>query len=155
MTINRPNAQRGTDGPTSIRPAILVVEDEPSVRSLVTRLLKLKNYRVFVADSGPAALPLWEQYRGEIQLLLTDVMMPHGMNGRDLAAHCQAQNSQLKVIFTSGYNMELSTADGSLRNGINFLQKPYRPEQLLQLIETVLATSPNFNNEVYAANSAR
>jgi CheY-like chemotaxis protein len=155
MTIDRISAQRVTDGPKPRRAAILLVEDDPSVRSLVTRLLTLKNYRVFVAESGPAALPLWEQHRNEIDLLLTDMMMPQGMNGRDLAAHCLAQNSRLKIIFTSGYNMELPTIDGCLREGVNFLQKPYRPEQLMQLIETVLATSPNVKNETYAPNPAR
>lgn len=155
MTIDRISAQRVADGVKPCRAAILLVEDDTSVRALVTRLLALKNYRVFSADSGPAALPLWEQHRNEIDLLLTDVMMPQGMSGRDLAAHCHSQNPRLKVIFTSGYNMELSAPEGWLPDGVNFLQKPYRPEQLLQLIETVLAAAPNVKSETYAANSPR
>ena len=155
MTIDRINAQRVADGPKPRRASILFVEDDASVRSLVDRLLTLKNYRVFTAENGPAAMPLWEQHRGEIDLLLTDVTMPLGMSGRDLAAHCHSQNPQLKVIFTSGYNMELSTPDGWLRDDVNFLQKPYRPEQLMQLIETVLAGSPNPKNGTYAPNFTR
>ena len=155
MTIDHITAQRATGGPEPRHAAILLVEDDPSVRGLVTRLLTLKKYRVLAADSGRAALPLWERHRDEIDLLLTDVMMPHGMSGRDLAAHCQSQNPRLKVIFTSGYNMELSTADGWLRAGVNFLPKPYRPEQLLELIREVLATAPNAKTETYVASSSR
>ena len=141
---------------TPLRPAmILFVEDDSSVRALVTRLLTLHKYRVFSAEHGPAALPLWEQHRDEIELLLTDVVMPPGMNGHELAAHCQSQSPRLKVIFTSGYNMELSAPDGWLREGLNFLQKPYRPEQLLEVIRAVLAGSPNVENKTYAASSSR
>lgn len=155
MTIDCINAQRESDGPAPRRAAILLVEDDPSVRALVTRLLTLKNYHVFTAESGVSALPLWEQHREDIDLLLTDVIMPQGISGPELAAHCHSQKAHLKVIFTSGYNMELSSADGSLRDGVNFLQKPYRPEQLIDLIQAVLATSPNVKNETYVASSSR
>jgi DNA-binding NtrC family response regulator len=82
-------------------------------------------------------------------------MMPEGLNGTDLAMHCRSQNPRLKVIFTSGYDVELSVTDGWRRDGVKFLPKPYRPEQLMQLVETALASSPEVKDETYAANSSR
>jgi CheY-like chemotaxis protein len=121
---------------------ILLVEDDPSVRNLVTRLLTLHGYRVLAAENGRAAQPVWNQHRDEIALLLTDVVMPHGVSGRELALQCQAENARLRVIYTSGYNVELSTQNGWLHDGIHFLQKPYRPEQLLDAVRSVLSETP-------------
>lgn len=149
------SARHATDGDHPCRATILLVEDDPAVRSLVTRLLTLRNYRLFSADNGAAALLLWEQHRTEIDLLLTDVMMPHGMNGKDLAAHCGSQNPYLKVIFTSGYDIESTVTDGWSHHRARFLPKPYRPEQLMQLVEGVLANSTDVKDEIYAANPAR
>lgn len=118
---------------------ILFVEDDPSVRSLVARLLTLHGYQILAAENGRAALPIWEEHKRSIKLLLTDVVMPHGVSGRELAAHCQAENASLQVIYTSGYNVELSADDGWLPEGIRFVQKPYRPEQLLEAVRNALS----------------
>jgi CheY-like chemotaxis protein len=155
MTTDHASAQHATDGAPPCRAVILLVEDDPSVRSVVTRLLALQNYRLLSAESGAAALLLWEQHCHEIDLLLTDVMMPEGVNGKDLAIRCRSQNPRLKVIFTSGYDIESSITDGRRREGVRFLPKPFRPEQLMQLVETVLASSPEVKDETYAANSPR
>src|SRR5687768_9673739 len=140
MTIGITSEKNGMVAEVSGHAAgvILLVEDDPSVRSLVTRLLALHGYRIIVAENGRAALPIWEQHRNEIDLLLTDVVMPHGVSGRELASRCQADNERLRVIYTSGYNMELSTGNGWLREGIQFVQKPYHPEQLLKAVRTAL-----------------
>jgi DNA-binding NtrC family response regulator len=135
--------------------AVLLVDDDASVRNLVTRLLTVKGYRVLAADSSSNALLLWEQHCPEISLLLTDMVMPGGISGRELACRCHANNPELKVIFTSGYNMELSAMDGSPQGGISFLQKPYRPEQLLEVVRAVLANSPNTESKPYVASSPR
>jgi len=134
--------ERSPSGAESI-PAgiILLVEDDDSVRSLVTRLLALHGYQVMTAPNGRAALSVWEKHKHQIALLLTDVVMPEGISGPDLAAKCQAENEQLNVVYTSGYNMELSTDDGWLRDGIRFLQKPYRPQQLLEAVRNALAAT--------------
>ena len=117
---------------------ILLVEDDASVRNLASRLLTLYGFRVIVAENGRDAIPIWERYSEEIDLLLTDVVMPHGVSGRDLANRCQADNKRLRVIYTSGYNVELSTGNGWLRDGIHFVQKPYNPEQLLSAVRAAL-----------------
>src|SRR3954447_8940192 len=120
---------------------ILLVEDETSVRNLVTRFLTLNGFKVLAAESGHAALPIWADHHKQIDLLLTDVVMPGGMSGRELAEKLQAERPALKVLFTSGYNVELLNAEGTLQEGIHFVQKPYRPEQLLTAIRSVLENS--------------
>jgi CheY-like chemotaxis protein len=116
----------------------LVVEDEDAVRSLVVRLLKARGFEVLAVANGRLALPVWQERRAEIDLLLTDVVMPEGINGRELAERFQREKADLKVIYTSGYNLELAEKNGSLRAGITFVQKPYRPEHLIQAIRQTM-----------------
>lgn len=154
MLVNR-KAEDKTPaaGAANTAATVLLVDDDAAVRNLLVRLLKLHGYSVIAAESGRAALPLWEKYKENIDLLLTDVVMPDGVSGGELAQHCQSQKAALQVIYTSGYNVELSTERGWLREGIHFVQKPYRPEQLLQLIAGVLAASTRGpQKEPYAAS---
>ena len=119
--------------------AILIVEDEVSVRKLVTRFLTISGYQVLAADGPCAALELWATHCDEVALLLTDVIMPGALSGRALALRLQAERPALKVLYTSGYSAESLADDGTLDEEINFLQKPYRPEQLLETVRAVLA----------------
>ena len=135
-------------------PGILLVDDDSSVRNLVTRLLKLKGYSVFAADNGRSAIEVWNEHKEEIALLLTDVVMPQGISGRELAIHCQNERATLKVVYTSGYNVELCADNGVLREGIHFIQKPYRPEQLLELIAGLLNSNAS-PRPLYVAGSTR
>ena len=134
-----PGASRPPIAPEATGETILLVEDEPSVRNLVTRFLTLSAFKVLPAENGPAAASIWARRKNEISLLLTDVVMPGGMNGRALAAQFHAEQPALKVLFTSGYNVESLHAEGSANSAFNFLQKPYRPEQLLAAVRAVLA----------------
>lgn len=118
---------------------ILIVEDEVSVRKLVTRFLTISGYQVLAADGPCAALELWAAHHDEVALLLTDVIMPGALSGRALAVRLQAERPALKVLYTSGYSAESLADDGTLDDDINFLQKPYRPEQLLETVRAVLA----------------
>ena len=151
---NRPGPVPITDRSRTGRPVILVVEDEEAVRGLVMRLLKAEGYEVLAVANGRLALPVWNEHRDRIDLLLTDVIMPEGINGRELAERFQRDRPGLKVIYTSGYNMELAEPDGRLRPGLNFVQKPYRPEQLLHAIQSALGVteSPPID---YAESSSR
>jgi DNA-binding NtrC family response regulator len=119
--------------------AILIVEDEVSVRKLVTRFLTISGYQVLAADGPCAALELWAAHHDEVSLLLTDVIMPGALSGRALAMRLQAERPALKVLYTSGYSAESLADDGTLDDEIHFLQKPYRPEQLLETVRAVLA----------------
>jgi CheY-like chemotaxis protein len=117
---------------------ILVVEDEESLRDLVHEILEKKGYRVLQAPNGVAALRLWEQHKEEIDLLLTDMMMPEGLSGRDLAERALAEKSGLKVIYSTGYSLDVFGQGITIREGLNFLQKPYDPETLTRTVRNCL-----------------
>jgi CheY-like chemotaxis protein len=117
---------------------ILVVEDEPSLRLLVRKVLERSGFAVLEAASGLAALELWDRDKPPIDLLLTDMVMPDGMSGRQLAERLKADNPALKVLYTSGYSTDLLGKDLELQEGTNFLQKPYPPAKLVQTVRTAL-----------------
>ena len=116
---------------------ILFAEDEPSLREMVESLLKRCGYKVLAAESGVAALNLWQEHRDEIQLLLTDLVMPGGFTGRKLAEKLQADKAGLRVIYMSGYSTELGK-NPRLVEGVNFLQKPYSPVVLARTVRNCL-----------------
>jgi two-component system cell cycle sensor histidine kinase/response regulator CckA len=118
--------------------AILVVEDDLAVRALVLTVLESYGYRVFEAASGGLALEVWRHHLNEIDLLFTDMVMPGGITGRDLAEKLKTDKPALKVIFTSGYSEEIVGKSCTLEEGINFLQKPYNPERIAQAVRKCL-----------------
>ena len=117
---------------------ILLVEDEFPLRTFVCDLLQRCGYTVLEAESGPAALKVWQQYRDHIQLLLTDIIMPENMNGIELASQLQADKPALKVIYTSGYTGNLDGRNTQLKEGENFIRKPFKPETLADIIRKKL-----------------
>lgn len=117
---------------------ILVVEDDAPVRELVCNILKAQGYHILTAQCGPEALEVWEQCRGQVDLLLTDLVMPYQLNGRELAEKLWLQRPTLKVLFTSGYSADVVGKDFVLRPGLNFLQKPYHPRKLAQVVRACL-----------------
>jgi two-component system, cell cycle sensor histidine kinase and response regulator CckA len=120
------------------RETILVVEDERSLRALVKNVLVQGGYTVLEAPSGTAALDVWSRHWNEIQLLLTDVVMPDGMSGLDLAKKLLRDRPELRVIYTSGYSAEIAAREIQLQDGLNFLSKPYRPPELLRTVRANL-----------------
>jgi signal transduction histidine kinase/DNA-binding NtrC family response regulator len=126
--------------PTGGSETILVVEDDAAVRSLTKRMLIRSGYHVHEAASGPQALELWRAHKEEIALVLTDMIMPEHMNGRELAEQLLAERPALKVIFMSGYGGEAVGQDTAFirRAGTNFLQKPCHGHTLLQAVRKSL-----------------
>jgi PAS domain S-box-containing protein len=119
---------------------ILLVEDERPVRELVAHLLQNHGYAVWQASSGGDALGVWQEHKGEISLLLTDLVMPGNMNGHELAEKLRAERPGLKVIFTSGYSADIVGKNFKLEPDLNFLQKPYQPQTLAQTVRRCLDT---------------
>ncbi len=117
---------------------ILVVEDEPSVRILVCSVLTQYGYHVLEAGSGAEGLLIWEQHAAQIDLLLSDVVMPGGITGGELAEHLWTRKSDLKVLLTSGYPLEALRQKFAFRKGIRFLPKPFSPEKLARLVRECL-----------------
>lgn len=125
--------QRGTE-------TILLVEDEPSVRTLVRDELRKLGYRVVEAKNGVDACLLATQQAGSFQLLLTDVVMP-GMGGRELAQHLSVIKPDLRTLFISGYMDDIGIMAGQEEGMSSFLQKPFTPEVLARAVRNLLDSS--------------
>jgi PAS domain S-box-containing protein len=117
---------------------LLFVEDEPMLRELGMLILSGLGYRVLPADNGVQALRLLEQHRAQgIHLLLTDVVMPE-MGGKELSEHLRVVSPQTKVLFCSGYTQDGIVHEGTLAEGVRFLQKPYTVATLAHRVREVL-----------------
>jgi PAS domain S-box-containing protein len=116
---------------------VLLVEDEPAVRTLARRLLRKQGYTVLEAEHGAAALELARQQPGlQIDLLMTDVVMPH-ISGLELAERLTAERPALKVLFMSGYN-DSRGIETALGSGRALITKPFTPEALARRVREVL-----------------
>jgi two-component system cell cycle sensor histidine kinase/response regulator CckA len=117
---------------------ILLAEDDPSLRLAVRKALSQLGYRILEAPTGIKALEVWKQNHEEIRLLLTDLVMPDGMTGKDLARHILQDNPGMKVVYMSGYSAEVVGKDFPLKEGTNFLTKPFPASKLAQTIRAAL-----------------
>ena len=117
---------------------ILLVEDEAPVRSLARTVLEQKGYRIIEADSGLSALELWQQHRDAIDLLLTDMVMPGGISGQELAGRLLSEKPGLKVVYNSGYTDEMLGENSPLRDNPNFMEKPFGPHKHLKQVRDCL-----------------
>lgn len=117
---------------------ILLVEDERSLRQLARYILEEYGYCVLEAGSGVQALEIWAEQRARIDLLLTDVVMPAGMDGRELAERLRKERADLKVIYTSGYSLDVLGPDFVLEPGVVLLEKPYQPAGLAETVRSCL-----------------
>jgi CheY-like chemotaxis protein len=117
---------------------ILLVEDESGVRRLTRTVLERAGYQVLEARDGVEAQRIWQQHQHDIKLLLTDIVMPEGVNGRELAARLRLLNPKLRVVFTSGYSADIAGQELALQPGQNFLQKPAMPDQILETVRRCL-----------------
>lgn len=121
---------------------ILLVEDELSVRELTSRILAKHGYKVLAATDGHHALNIWEEFNEPIDLLLTDIIMPGGLNGRQLAEEITALQSQTRVIYMSGYTDDTVIKQEILAASAHFIQKPFTPLSLARKVREVLDTPP-------------
>jgi PAS domain S-box-containing protein len=116
---------------------ILLVEDDENVREIASSLLSSMGYQVLQAESGRAALQILAK-RDDIDLLFTDMVMPGGMTGAELANQALGVHPQLKVLYTSGYTDMSIFDNGLLQSGSNVLSKPYRKDELAHLVRDTL-----------------
>ncbi|MBR0714938.1 AAA family ATPase [Bradyrhizobium liaoningense] len=128
-------------GPQRGNETILVVEDDALVRSYVVTQLEGLGYRTISAANGPEALALVNQGVA-FDLLFTDVVMPGGINGRELADAVTQRRPGMPVLYMSGYAEGAMTQDGCLEPGVTLLNKPYRPAEMARLIRQVLGSGP-------------
>ena len=117
---------------------ILVVEDDPALRKSVKLTLARCGYKVMEAKNGLEALRMWDQCNGLVDMLFTDMIMPEGINGWELAHQLQQLKPGLKTMITSGYSMNL-TQPGKPKDGHrHFLSKPYVPAELAKAVRQCL-----------------
>ena len=116
---------------------VLVVEDEPEVRSLVERVLKSHGYRVLVADRPSEALTISSKPEVRLDLMVTDVIMPE-MNGCELARRLHSDRPEMPILFLSGYTDQAIARQGILNPGVALLEKPFRPRDLAARVREAL-----------------
>jgi CheY-like chemotaxis protein len=129
------DSHRGTE-------TILLAEDENNLREMVSDVLSLHGYKVLSAESGPAAVKLFQGEEGKVDLILTDMVMPGGMMGTDLVAELTRSNPAVKVIYTTGYSPASTGLQDALHRGVKFLPKPYSPHKLAGFVRRCLDAKP-------------
>jgi len=117
---------------------VLLVEDEAAVQQIVMQALGRYGYRVLQASNGAEALKIWAGRKAEIALLLTDLIMPGGISGLQLARQLMAEKPQLRVVYTSGYSAEIAGKEIKLTDGVNYLAKPYELDLLFRTVRLAL-----------------
>lgn len=130
------------DTPRTLEPIggsehILAVEDDQQVRAYVVALLENMGYRVTAAGSGAEALDILAKHQ-DIALLFTDVVMPGGINGRQLSEQALKVRPDIKVLFTSGYSENAIIHNGRLDSGVQLISKPYHRDQLALKLREIL-----------------
>ena len=148
FTICMPRVEAGVESaavePAGVEPpangreeTILIVEDQAEVRALVRRVLRECGYMILEASGGDESLELLRGYAEPIRLMITDVVMP-GMTGVRLADEAKRIRPETKVLFMSGYTHTEFGLEGVLREGVEFIQKPFTPESLAAKVRAVL-----------------
>jgi signal transduction histidine kinase/CheY-like chemotaxis protein len=126
---------------------ILVVEDETGVREIAVAILRSLGYRVLEAPDGNEGLLAFGAHAAEIDLLLTDVVLPGKVRGRELAERITAIRPDVRVLFMSGYTENSIVHHGRLDDGVHLLGKPFKREQLARKVAEVLGLSPTASNK--------
>jgi PAS domain S-box-containing protein len=120
---------------------ILLLEDDENIRRVVANYLTHQGYHLIVAGSGHDALAKWQEHRNEIDLLFTDLVLPGGMDGRELARFILKDRPELPVIYTSGFSAHLGEGESKFVDGENFLMKPFDPQRLAEIIHRKLTSA--------------
>jgi CheY-like chemotaxis protein len=116
---------------------VLLVEDEDALRQVACRILTRAGYHVLAANGGAQALHLVQSHPDPIDLLLTDVVMPH-MLGNEVAARVRTMRPDIPVLYMSGYAQPVLTENGTLPDGVIIVEKPFTSRELLDRIRTIL-----------------
>jgi signal transduction histidine kinase len=130
-------ATAAAEAPTGLGETVLLVEDEKAVSLICRTFLEALGYKVLTAGTPGEALKIAERHPGEIHVLLTDVVMP-GMDGRQLAKRIIAIKPGVRILFMSGYTAEVIAQHGVLEEGVQFLLKPFKREDLARKLREML-----------------
>ena len=130
VPINHPAVKHGTE-------TVLVAEDDVRVRNLIKEVLQGYGYHVLEAKDGEDAIAIFNEFQNEIQLLILDVIMPR-KNGKEAYDQIKTVKPDIKVLFSSGYNVDIIHKKGILEEGLDFLVKPISPNNLLRTVREIL-----------------
>jgi nitrogen-specific signal transduction histidine kinase len=142
-------ARSGSEGETAVpalqpvrggNETLLLVEDEVTLQELASMILQDLGYKVLSAATGVEALQIFEAQQGKLDLVVTDMIMPGGMSGRDLAERLWETHPKLKVVYTSGYSGDEITDDRPHKGKFLFVPKPYTQESLARAVRECLDT---------------
>lgn len=117
---------------------VLVVEDDPAIRQLVQEILEYYHYKVILATDSDQAIALWKDHCNQVELLLTDLVMPGTKSGRELSEVLAKERPDLKVVYTTGYSADLFGDSLVLNEGVNYLAKPYHAIDLAKIVQKAL-----------------
>jgi len=131
-TVDAPRAR------ATAHAVVLLVEDEPAVRALVTRVLTNEGHVVFATSDAAQALALLEEKDRWIDLLLTDVVLPRGLQGDELAQEAVALRPKLPILFMSGHPLGYPLHERGLPREISYLPKPFTPDSLCRKVREML-----------------
>jgi PAS domain S-box-containing protein len=120
------------------RETLLLVEDEPTVRRPTAAALRRLGHQVLEAATGPEALEVWAKHGRAIALLISDVVMPGGLTGLELATRLRAEQPALRIILASGYSQDLAEDGPPPVPGLTYLAKPFSPSELARAVRTCL-----------------
>ncbi len=126
-----------TDKPLTGSETVLLVEDEPALLDLGRRSLEAFKYKVLIAATPGEALLIADSYKGTIDILVTDVVMP-AMNGKELHQHILAKRRDVKALYMSGYTADVIAQRGIVDKGMSFIQKPFKPKDLARKVRELL-----------------
>ena len=118
---------------------LMIVDDEPTIRMLIADVLEEVGYNTLLASDGPGAAKIIDS-GVHIDLLITDVGLPGGMNGRQVADFARLSRPHLKVLFITGYVENAAVGDGHLEAGMELLIKPFEMHTLVERIHTMLSS---------------
>jgi CheY-like chemotaxis protein len=121
---------------------VLVVEDESLVREITCAILRELGYHVLEAKDAEEALLVFGAHAAEVDLLLTDVVLPGAIRGRELAERITALRSDIRTLFMSGYTQNSIVHHGRLDDGVALLSKPFKREELARSVAQVLSEAP-------------
>jgi two-component system, cell cycle sensor histidine kinase and response regulator CckA len=121
---------------------VLLVDDDDDIRFLAREVLQEAGYRILEAADGHQAITAWREFPGRIDLLLTDMVMPGGLSGNDVAECFKLDRPDGSILFSSGYNTDLFGTGIELSEGVNYLPKPYFARQLLDTVDRVINGGP-------------
>lgn len=126
------------ENPTGV---VLLVEDEPAVRTVTRRMLNARGFTVLLAETPDEALAIAAAHTGPLDVLLTDVQLP-GMDGAELAGRIRGMRPDLKVVYISGYSRDEAFVHTPVLKSDEFIQKPFTPSQLGEVLTRVMTNAP-------------